>query len=140
MSGIIMAFVGMVAYPAAKAQNNEIEEVKKVIVQFALAGDYQDVAIMEEVLDPNFRVVMNRLFGADGVAVMDREAYVNKIRNKEFGGESREVTVSNVIINGYTASALVTFKGSKLTFVSTLSLVLNSNGKWKLIGDLPHVI
>tara|TARA_R110000737_G_scaffold351754_1_gene394955 strand:+ start:1124 stop:1534 length:411 start_codon:yes stop_codon:yes gene_type:complete len=136
----MMTVFGTMVFSIAQGQETGVEEVKKTIMQFATAADYQDPIILEEVLDANFRVVMNRLFGLEGVTIMPREVYLAKIKNKEFGGDKREVTISNVTINGNTANALVSFKGSKMTFVSTLLLVLTKEGKWKLVADLPNVI
>jgi hypothetical protein len=136
----MMTVFGTMVFSIAQGQETNVKDVKQTINQFATAADYQDPIILEEVLDANFRVVMNRLFGSEGVAIMPREVYLAKIKNKEFGGDKREVTISNVTINGNTANALVSFKGSKMTFVSTLLLVLTSEGKWKLVADLPNVI
>jgi hypothetical protein len=136
----MMTVFGTMVFSIAQGQETGVEEVKKTIMQFATAADYQDPIILEEVLDTNFRVVMNRLFGSEGVTIMPREVYLAKIKNKEFGGDKREVTISNVTINGNTANALVSFKGGKMTFVSTLLLVLTKEGKWKLVADLPNVI
>jgi len=140
ISNIMMTVFGTMVFSMAHGQETGVEGVKKTIMQFATAADYQDPIILEEVLDTNFRVVMNRLFGSEGVTIMPREVYLAKIKNKEFGGDKREVTISNVTINGNTANALVSFKGSKMTFVSTLLLVLTNEGKWKLVADLPNVI
>ncbi|MEQ8808665.1 MAG: nuclear transport factor 2 family protein [Imperialibacter sp.] len=140
ISNIMMTVFGTMVFSIAQGQETGVEEVKKTIMQFATAADYQDPIILEEVLDTNFRVVMNRLFGSEGVAIMPREVYLAKIKNKEFGGDKREVTISNVTINGNTANALVSFKSNKMTFVSTLLLVLTKEGKWKLVADLPNVI
>ncbi|MEQ9098936.1 MAG: nuclear transport factor 2 family protein [Imperialibacter sp.] len=140
ISNIMMTVFGTMVFSIAQGQETGVEEVKKTVMQFATAADYQDPIILEEVLDTNFRVVMNRLFGSDGVTIMPREVYLAKIKNKEFGGDKREVTISNVTINGNTANALVSFKSNKMTFVSTLLLVLTREGKWKLVADLPNVI
>jgi hypothetical protein len=140
ISSIMMTVFGTMVFSIAQGQETGVEEVKKTIMQFATAADYQDPIILEEVLDTNFRVVMNRLFGSEGVTIMPREVYLAKIKNKEFGGDKREVTISNVTINGNTANALVSFKGGKMTFVSTLLLVLTKEGKWRLVADLPNVI
>ncbi|MEQ8413245.1 MAG: nuclear transport factor 2 family protein [Imperialibacter sp.] len=140
ISNIMMTVFGTMVFSIAQGKETGVEEVKKTIMQFATAADYQDPIMLEEVLDTNFRVVMNRLFDSEGVAIMPREVYLAKIKNKEFGGDKREVTISNVTINGNTANALVSFKSNKMTFVSTLLLVLTNEGKWKLVADLPNVI
>jgi ketosteroid isomerase-like protein len=124
----------------ASGQVPASEQIQQTIMQFASAADSQDPAVMERILDPNFQVIMNRLFGSETVTVMNKTTYVAKIRNKEFGGDKREVTIGSISVNGTTAYAVVTFKGSKMTFVSTLLLVQNAGGEWKLVTDLPNII
>ncbi|NJM94210.1 MAG: nuclear transport factor 2 family protein [Cytophagales bacterium] len=62
-----------------------------------------------------------------------------KIRSKEYGGDQRQVTIDQVVINGEVASAKVTFAGTKMTFVSIIGLVKDDQGRWKLISDMPVV-
>jgi len=119
---------------------SDTKAVTKAIHDFAKAGDRQDVASLEQLLDSNYRVVMNQLFGSEGAAVLPREAYLQKIRNKEFGGDKRKVTIEDLQINGKNASAKVTLAGSKMTMVSFFQLICNKDGEWKLIQDLPTVI
>jgi ketosteroid isomerase-like protein len=122
------------------AQTKEVDAVKAVIISFSKAGDTNNVTELNKYLDDNFRIVMNRLFGSTGVSVMPKALYVEKIKTKEFGGDTRALTFENVVINGTTASVKVTFKGSKMTFVSLITLVKNEAGSWKLVSDTPVVI
>ena len=62
-----------------------------------------------------------------------------KIKSKEWGGDKRQVTIENVVINGQTASAQVTFKGEKMTFVSLMNLVQTADNHWLLISDMPII-
>ena len=126
--------------PTAKAQNVETEAIEKTILQFSKAADEQSVKDLEAVLDENYRVVMNRLFGSTTATVLTKNAYLNKIRNKEFGGDKRTVNIENILINGETASVKATFKGEKMTFVSIMTLIKNADGQWLLVSDLPTVI
>lgn len=127
----------MLSTLSCNAQNQEVTEVKKVITAFAKAGDTNNATELNQYLDDNFRVVMNRLFGSTDVSVMPKAVYVEKIKSKEFGGDKRELSFETIIINGTSATAKVTFKGNKMTFVSILVLIKNAEGKWKLISDTP---
>ena len=122
------------------AQNSDANEVKKVISAFSKAGDANNAKELDIYLDANFRVVMNRLFGSEDVSVMPKDVYVEKIRTKEFGGDTRVLTFENVVTSGATASAKVTFKGKEMTFVSIITLIKDASGNWKLVGEVPIVI
>ncbi|MEL7123083.1 MAG: nuclear transport factor 2 family protein [Bacteroidota bacterium] len=122
------------------AQKAEIMAVKKTITTFSKAGDNNDATALASVLDNNYRVIMNRLFGSKEVSIMPREVYLEKIRTKEFGGDSRKVSFESVLINGNTATAKVNFKGQKLSMHSLITLVQDEEGDWKLISDVPVVL
>jgi len=130
----------LVATMSCNAQNSEVKDVKKAITAFSKAGDNNNVTELNKYLDDNYRVVMNRLFGSTEVSVMPKAVYVEKIKTKEFGGDTRVLTIENVVINSTSASAKVTFKGSKMTFVSLIILIKDSSGAWKLISDTPMVM
>ena len=51
----------------------------------------------------------------------------------------RDVMIHELIINNTIASAKVTFKGEEMTFISSLQLLQNADGDWKLISDTPYV-
>lgn len=134
---LIVLAISMFSVLSCSAQNSEVKKIEKVITAFSKAGDRNDSKMLEAYLDDNYRIVMNRLFGAETVSVMDKTTYLEKIKSKEYGGDKRVVTIENVVINGATASAKVTFKGSKMTFVSILVLIQDANGNWKLVSDVP---
>ncbi len=122
----------------ANAQK-EVKAINHTITAFAQAGDNNDAEALAQHLDANFRIVMNQLFGSKEVAVMPREVYLEKIKNKEFGGDTRQLTIENVVVNGLNASAMVTYKGSKMTFVALTTLVKDAGGTWKLVSEVPTV-
>ena len=64
---------------------------------------------------------------------------LEKIRNKEFGGDSRKVKIENLLLNGSTASAKVSFAGSQMSTMNLLTLVQASDGTWKLVSDMPVI-
>ncbi|MTI39428.1 nuclear transport factor 2 family protein [Fulvivirga lutimaris] len=137
---ILIGMVGMLLSACATAQQSETEAVKATIKNFANAGDFNDAETLDKYLDENYRVVMNQLFGSTEVVVMPRSVYLEKIASKEFGGDSRELKIENVLINGNTASAKVTFKGTKMTFVSIVTVVKHNNGEWKMLSDVPVIM
>ena len=133
-----MLFFGVVLL-AGYAQASDAKDIKAAITGFAKAGDMNDADKLAEYLDTNYRVVMNRLFGSSKVNIMPREVYLEKIRKKEFGGDTRKLTFDNLVINGTTASVMVTMKGKKATFISLITMVQNADGRWKLVSDVPMV-
>ncbi len=136
-----MLFVGVFAGLSAMAQaKSDDKPIEKVIAQFAQAADVQDTNMLDALLDANFRIVMNQLFGSSKVVVMDRNTYLTKIEKKEFGGDERKVRIHEIIQNGNTATARVSFIGRKMTFVSMLQFVKNKDGAWKVVNDMPVLI
>ncbi len=136
---ILVGFLGLLGFTTS-AQEAEVKAVKQTITAFAAAGDRQDAVALAAYLDAHYRIVMNRLFGSKTVVTMPREAYLDKIRKKEFGGDKRVLEFKEVLINGTTAMARVNFKGSKMTFHSIIVLVKNEAGKWLLVSDTPVVL
>lgn len=136
---LIVFIISIFSTIGCKAQTNDVKDVTEVIKAFSKAGDENDSKKLATYLDNNYRIVMNRLFGSESVSIMDKSTYLEKIESKEYGGDKRELTIENIVINGITASAKVTFNGEKLTFVSIIVLIKNKEGKWKLISDIPIV-
>lgn len=122
-----------------QAQDSAEKEIKQTVKSFAKAADDSDADKLSTYLDANYRLVMNQLMGSDKVVILDRETYLGKIRAKEFGGDKRELTFKEIIVNGKSASVLVELKGSKMTFISILTLVQDKDGNWKLVSDVPMI-
>ena len=133
---VFSLFVTMIAL----AQNSETKAIEATIHAFAQAGDANDANKLDQLLDANFRIVMNQLFGSKEVAILPKSAYISKIKSKEWGGDSRKVDIQSLAVNGKSATAVVSLKGNKATFVSTLHLINDANGTWKLISDTPTVL
>ncbi len=133
--------LGLLAAIGAMGQSkNDDKAIEEVIAKFARAADAQDVPALDGLLDAHYRIVMNQLFGSPDVVVMDRATYLAKIKSKEFGGEKRKVEIQQIVLNGNTAIAKVSFKGQKMTFVSLLQFVRTKDGAWKVVNDMPVVI
>ncbi|MFY0601053.1 MAG: nuclear transport factor 2 family protein [Cyclobacteriaceae bacterium] len=122
-----------------QAQPDEIKSIKTVITQFAKAGDQNKPSEVSTYLDPNYRIIMNQLFGSSETSIVDRELYLNKIESKEWGGDTRKLTFLSVDVNGNNASVKVEMKGEKVTMTSYMILVKNKDGKWKIVSDNPYI-
>lgn len=135
-------FIGLICLltsTISMAQQTTTSAVKKTILAFSTAGDNSNAEQLSQHLDDNYRVVMNRLFGSKEVSVLSKNIYLQKIKAGELGGDKRTVVFQEVIVNGSSASAKVTFKGSKLTFTSLITLIQDTKGNWKLVSDVPVV-
>lgn len=135
---IFFSLIGMLSLNCT-AQADDLQSIKEVITSFSKAGDNNDVKAMESLLDANYRIVMNQLFGSQEVSAVNREFYLSKIESKEWGGDSRTLTFGNVMIVGKNAVAEVTQKGNKSTMHSLIALVKDANGTWKLVSDTPSL-
>ena len=136
---LAIASIALCTSAFGQQPQKEMENVKQTVIAVAAAADNNNADELAEHLDANFRIVMNRLFGSKEVAVMPRSVYLDKIRNKEFGGDKRSVTFKEVILNGNTAVVKVVLAGEKATFTSLLTLVRNESGDWLLVSDVPTV-
>jgi hypothetical protein len=135
--GLSLLTLGLMSSNSAVPE--EQEAVKQLILAFAEAGDRQDAVSLDQYLDENYRIVMNRLFGSSKVEVMPKAVYLDKIRKKEFGGDQRQVSVEEVLINGTSATARVRFSGQKMSFDSIMVLVKDAAGNWKLVSEIPDM-
>ncbi|MCR9248936.1 MAG: nuclear transport factor 2 family protein [bacterium] len=121
----------------AQTSKEDMKAIKETITAFAKAGDSNDTNSLDQYLDDNFRIVMNQLFGSKDVMLVDKAGYIAKIGSKEWGGDSRELEFENITVNNTSASVKVIMKSSKSTFSSLITLIKNSDGKWKLVSDVP---
>ncbi len=120
-----------------KDNTSEEKSIEACITGFAKAGDLNDVPALSAYLDANYRVVMNRLFGSEEVQVVDKTFYLEKIRTKEWGGDTRTINVEGILINGDSATAKVKLVGEKSTVSSLFLLVKNAEGSWQIVSDTP---
>ena len=136
---ILMGIFALFMTAGCNAQSSDEKAITETIIGFSKAGDKNDADKLATHLDDNYRIVMNRLFGSSEVSVMTKDIYLEKIRTKEYGGDNRKVEIESIVLNGSTASAKVSFVGSKMTFVSILILIKDGNNEWKLVSDVPVV-
>jgi ketosteroid isomerase-like protein len=136
---ILMSIFAPFMTVSSNAQSSDEKAIKQTILEFSKAGDANDADKLATYLDDNYRIVMNRLFGSAEVSIMPKDVYLEKIKTKEYGGDSRKVDIESIMLNGTTASAKVSFVGTKMTFVSILTLIKDGNNQWKIVCDVPIV-
>lgn len=121
----------------AEPAGNPEAEVRSCIQAFVKAGDTYDAQAVDAVLNENYRVVMNRLFGSSDIMLIDKATYIEKISTKEWGGDKRKVEILAIAVNGPNATAKVSLVGAQTKVTSIFSLVQDAKGHWTLISDIP---
>jgi len=139
MKTSIVFFFTLTSFLAMSQSSDELA-IKQLIIKFENATAKQNVDLLDPLLNSEFRVAMNQLFGSTELAIMNRATYVQKIQDKVFGGESREIDILQQSISGNTAMAVVLLKGEKMTIKSMYSMAKNKNGQWQLVQDFPSII
>jgi len=135
-SVLVLMFV--VAHTSA--QSKEEKAIERTITSFAKAGDKNDASELGSYLNENYRVVMNRLFGGKEVVIMPKSVYLEKIKSKEFGGDTRKLTFEQILVSGSTATVKVIFEGKKMKMASLITLIQDENRNWKLVSDIPVIL
>ncbi|MFT6867729.1 MAG: hypothetical protein ACJA08_002573 [Cyclobacteriaceae bacterium] len=93
---LVLIFCGAAFASCAQSPNDQ-KAVKETITAFAKAGDQNDVETLTGFLDPNYRIVMNQLFGTAETMVIDRKTYLDKIGSKEWGVTIEKLPFSPLI-------------------------------------------
>lgn len=134
---LILILLSIMTHLETVAQK-EKEDVKNTITRFVEAADAQNAEELAEVLDEKFRLILNQLLGSSEVTAMDRQTYLQLIKDKKLGGDKRSIEFVSLEVMNQNASVRVKLKGSVLAFESFIQLIKTPEGKWKLINDLPY--
>jgi hypothetical protein len=114
-------------YSSAQQINTKaVKEVKTTIMSFANATEHRDLNKMEILLHDEYRV-----------NILSREGYLNMLKEKNIGGEFREIEILSIDVNGQNAIAKVQFRSQQLELTNYFLLVQSKEGKWQIIDDLP---
>ncbi len=135
----LMTFVSTLFGTGIFAQTSDMLAIEQTIIAFVEAADHNDATSLDQQLDDHFRIIMNRLFGSKEVSIMPKSDYLQKIKSKEFGGDTRTITIHSIVVNGTIANVNLTLKGKEMTFTSLLTLLKNNEGKWLIISDAPMI-
>lgn len=118
---------------------NNARQIEQAVTQFIKGGDNSDTRMLEAVLHPDFRVASHGFMGRPGVTIITRDEYIANVRAGIFGGMPRKMTIENVENLGRIANVTLWLESTLNDFVSYNSLVLDTDGKWKLIHNLAVV-
>jgi hypothetical protein len=119
------------------------EQHKRALVQaitdFVKGGDNSDVALLDKVLHKDFRVTNNGFMGSPGVTIIDKQKYIQNIRDGIFGGLPRKMVIEQIDESGAIALVKLRLESSENYFVSYNSFVLDTDNEWRLINNLAVV-
>ena len=118
---------------------SEKDKIKQSIIDFVKGGDNSNIELLDKVLHKDFRVTNNGFMGTSGVTVIDKEEYLDKIKNGIFGGLPRKMVIEEIDQSGIIASVKLRIESSENNFLSYNSLVLDVDNEWKIINNLAIV-
>ena len=114
-------------------------KIEQAITNFVKGGDNSDVALLDKVLHKDFRVTNNSFMGKPGVTIIDKEKYLQNIRDGIFGGLPRKMVIEQIDASNTIALVKLRLESSENYFVSYNSLVLDTDNEWRLINNLAVV-
>jgi len=140
MKTMILFMMVFSAISSLNAQDrNEGKKIQNAIRQWAQAADAQNADAAAIHLDTHYRIVMNRLMGSPDVRTVDKETYLQMLRDKKLGGDARTLKFKRIKVVGSTASVELEMTGKKLHFQSLIQLIQDAEGNWKLVSDVPQI-
>lgn len=134
--------MSLFAIACVGCQAQDVKDVAKIetaVRQFSTGGDRQDAVQLDKVLHPQFRAVVNRIFGAPDLSLMDKATYLQLMKDKKIGGDAREVTLLQTDVEGNIATVKAVLQGKALRFTTFISLVKLPSGEWQVVGDMPDI-
>ena len=115
------------------------EKINQAITNFVKGGDNSDTKLLGKVLHTDFRVTNNGFMGTTGVTIIDKEKYLENIKNGIFGGLPRKMIIESIDHSETIALVKLRLESSENYFVSYNSLVLDTDNEWKIINNLAVV-
>ena len=136
--------LGVVIFTTTYAQKNNREmemEVKQTVLAFDGATATRDIATLQKVLHPDYRVLANRFRGTPGTTVIMRDTYLSLMENGKVGGRVYEPEFRQINVTGHTAMVDLLLKTKGVASMHKyLFLVQNDKNEWQVISDLPVVM
>jgi Putative lumazine-binding len=126
-AGEAMAQVGSAA---ARADHTAAD---RLIRDFAQASDRSDAAALEALLHPSFRVIFN--IGTAGTPTkLERNQYLQMVREGKVGGASRHVVVTQIAAVGGFGTAVAEMVRPDAIFNGVYSFI-EQDGRWLLLQE-----
>jgi hypothetical protein len=114
------------------------EKIEQAITFFVKGGDNSDTHLLNAVLHRDFRVTSNNFLGEPGVAILNKEQYIDNIEKGIFGGLPRKMEILMLDESETIAMVKIRLESTINNFVSYNSMVLDTDNEWKLINN--HVV
>jgi len=116
--------------------DENLNQIRKVIENYAIGADKRDAAKLENAFHENFRVIA---MTAEGVKNMDKQTYINLIKGEKIGGVDRELEIEWITSKNYTARAEIRLKSPQVTFYDDLSFIKDQQ-EWKIVNNVTQVV
>ena len=140
MKSLMFFFLASIISVNIQAQeSNDLVAIEQAVRDFSAASDQRSPEKLEMILHPEFRAVVNRLFGSEEVSLMDKATYLQLIKDGKIGGDQRTVHILQLEVVENNATVRAILAGKAMHFTTFLSLVKNADGKWQVISDFPHI-
>lgn len=123
----------------SQTQNNSKKmekEIKNIIETFVKAGEERNLAMYNDILHENFRVIANRYPTPDKTSIITAEDYKALITKEIIGGTKYEVIFNSIDIAEHSATVRAELKAEKGGQSVTFLLVQNPENKWLIITDM----
>ncbi|UII75160.1 nuclear transport factor 2 family protein [Flagellimonas sp. HMM57] len=143
MKRLSMVLLTMICFSStsckSQIQNNSIKmekEIKSVIETFVKAGEERNVAMYNDILHENFRVIANKYPTSDKISIIPAEGYKALITKEVIGGTKYEVVFKSIDIAEHSATVIAELKAEKGGQSVTFLLVQNTENEWQIITDM----
>ena len=112
------------------------KEIKNIIETFVKAGEDRNVAMYNDILHENFRVIANRYPTPDKTSIITAEDYKALITKEIIGGTKYEVIFNSIDIAEHSATVRAELKAEKGGQSVTFLLIQNQENEWLIIADM----
>jgi len=130
---IIMSLLSTVAANAGEQTLDK--DVLQVLSNYAQGTERHDVAMLEKTFHKEFRVVA---MTTDGLRVIDRESYLELIKDKKIGGHKRKLHIESILESEKVMQISLTLSGEKAVFHDHLQLI-KQDKNWQIIHNSTQV-
>lgn len=117
----------------------DLKQISQTVQEFSASADIQSPTRMDAILHNDFRVVANQLFGSSEVSLIDKKSYLDLLKAGKVGGDTRQVIIHSITMEGNNAFVSASFTGNTLIFNTFIQLVKSDTGQWTIIGDMPTI-
>ena len=115
------------------------KQIEQTITDFIKGGDNSDTELLDKVLHEEFRTANNNYLDSRGISMVNKETYLQNIKDKVFGGTPREMIIEQIDKTGTIAFAKLQLKSTTKHFFTYVSLLYDENKNWQIIFYLTDI-